>query len=575
MDIQALNKKKTIGFVFLTWAVCCLMTQSLYAQDANVEQLLHRGLTQQKGRPLEETKEIFQKVVTLDPGSDRAWYELAKINFSEKAYDASEEALRMAIKSKPDSTIYWLSLADVYKASEQFKPLSEVYDQLIQLQPKEQNHYLDKAYALYLGKQHQEALKVYDDAARTFGLNASIVAGKNTIFLHNKKPNKAFKATKELLRQEPERAEAYLMLSNLYLTREHPKKALHVLNEIERQFDQDARIPLSKSAALRQQGQWDKSTQELHKVFKNSTLTVNAASRLLLSILSTYPEALRAATAITLAEDLVRTHKDNAQAYAVLGDMLIRADKKQEAATQLEKALKLNNKMPVVWEEYLQLELNLGRIKSLQEKGKEAVALFPSNTLIALFTGFGYMLDNNPQEARPYMESALNSADPNDKELMAQIYSSLGSIYNGLEMHEVSDVAFEESLAIDSNNSTVLNNYAYFLSLRKENLDRALHLSKRANTLSPNNPTFQDTYAWTLFQQQQYEQALQWMEKALDASEQASATMLQHYGDILLMLHRREDAIKNWKLALKMLPENEDKTRNLILKKIKDTSNEN
>ena len=59
--------------------------------------------------------------------------------------------------------------------------------------------------------------------------------------------------------------------------------------------------------------------------------------------------------------------------------------------------------------------------------------------------------------------------------------------------------ASDRSLHYDANNTMVLNNYAYFLSLEERDLERALNMSSRAVALTDNNPTFLDTYAWVLF----------------------------------------------------------------------------
>lgn len=571
MDIQARNKYTLILLFIGIVTVCFCMPGYLYGQTPGSEELFQRGMHEQAGRPIEETKQIFEQVTTLDPNHDRAWYELAKIAYSQKKYDMAERALRNAIKAKPDSTLYWLSLADVYKADEQFGPLAGVFDQLSKLEPDVMDYYLDKAYACYLNKAYGEALKTYEETEQKFGLNAAIITGKNTIFLDTGHPGKAFKETKAFLKQAPDDVEPYLILANLHINKGNPKKALHTLSKVSAR---DPRIHLSRSAALRTLGQWAASTDELHQVFRDTSLSVPTKSSLLLSLLNTYPEDQKAETGVLLGQDLVHAHTDNPKAYAVLGDMLARSDQKQAATEQLSKALTLDNKMMPVWEEYLQLNLNLGNAKLLQQKGQEAAELFPSNALIALFTGYGFMLDNKYQAARPFMERALDHADPRNKALTAQIYSNLGQIYNTLNMHEVSDAAFEESLAIDSNNTVVLNNYAYFLTLRQKDLNKALKMGERANKLSPNNPTFQDTYAWALFHKARYPEALKWMEKAIHGTDQASATMLNHYGDILLKLNRHDEAVKNWKLALKLLSQQEEKTRIQIIKKIHDTIDE-
>src|SRR5690606_33119440 len=110
-------------------------------------------------------------------------------------------------------------------------------------------------------------------------------------------------------------------------------------------------------------------------------------------------------------------------------------------------------------------------------------------------------------------------------------------------------------------NAFALNNYAYFLTLRREHLDKALRMAKKANSLAPDNSTFQDTYAWTLFQNEQYNDALLWIEKAVANKTTASATMLDHYGDILLKVNRPHDAVKKWSLALKLLAKNDNERR--------------
>jgi tetratricopeptide (TPR) repeat protein len=77
-------------------------------------------------------------------------------------------------------------------------------------------------------------------------------------------------------------------------------------------------------------------------------------------------------------------------------------------------------------------------------------------------------------------------------------------------------------------------------------------MAKKANELQPNNASFEDTYAWVLFKMGNYEQALIWIELALTHSETQTATLMEHYGDILYFLTRKEaavQAIEKWKAA--------------------------
>ncbi len=54
--------------------------------------------------------------------------------------------------------------------------------------------------------------------------------------------------------------------------------------------------------------------------------------------------------------------------------------------------------------------------------------------------------------------------------------------------------AYERSLRYWPDNTMVLNNYAYFLSLEERDLERALTMSSRVVALTDNNPTYLDTH---------------------------------------------------------------------------------
>jgi predicted Zn-dependent protease len=96
----------------------------------------------------------------------------------------------------------------------------------------------------------------------------------------------------------------------------------------------------------------------------------------------------------------------------------------------------------------------------------------------------------------------------------------------------------------------VLNNYSYYLSLRRENLDKAKELSARLIKLEPDNPTYLDTHGWVLYVRGEYAAALPLLEKAARLNP-SNATILEHYGDVLYKVGRNEEALKYWQLAKK------------------------
>ena len=117
--------------------------------------------------------------------------------------------------------------------------------------------------------------------------------------------------------------------------------------------------------------------------------------------------------------------------------------------------------------------------------------------------------------------------------------------------YEVAKVDLEKSLEYDPSNVSVLNNYAYFLSLRNTDLIKAESMSKKCNDLQPNSGSYQDTYGWILYQMKKYDDAKVWLTKALENGGKTNSTLLEHYGDILYQLGDVEGAFKYWTDAKK------------------------
>ena len=102
----------------------------------------------------------------------------------------------------------------------------------------------------------------------------------------------------------------------------------------------------------------------------------------------------------------------------------------------------------------------------------------------------------------------------------------------------------------------VLNNYAYFLSLDKKDLERAEEMSAKSLKLEPDNPTYLDTYAWILFQQKRYAEAQVYIDSVLvllgDSLTADDANLLEHAGDIYYKAGNKSRALDLWKQALEL-----------------------
>ena len=106
-----------------------------------------------------------------------------------------------------------------------------------------------------------------------------------------------------------------------------------------------------------------------------------------------------------------------------------------------------------------------------------------------------------------------------------------------------------EIIKKDINDAYSLNYLSYNLSLKKQNLDLALSLIKKALAIEPNNAFFLDTIGWVEYQITNYESAVFYLEKAVTLKPNSSE-IINHLGDCYLMLGRVNEAKYEWKKAL-------------------------
>jgi len=99
---------------------------------------------------------------------------------------------------------------------------------------------------------------------------------------------------------------------------------------------------------------------------------------------------------------------------------------------------------------------------------------------------------------------------------------------------------YEKALKINPDEATVLNNYAYFLSLERRNMNKAAKMSKRSVELDPENVSFLDTYGYILYLQKRYAEAKTYFKKAIIRGGKEDEAVLRHYTLVLEKLGEKE-----------------------------------
>lgn len=475
-------------------------------------------------------------------------YKAAQAAYENKDLESALQSIKLAIDENRDDPRFWNLFLDISREMGDPQAVSEALEELIRLDPDDRQLYLDRAYMLtYLG-QIDQALDFYDQITARFGLIEQVATAKANIYQAQDNGTAAIEQLESFLAEnDPETPITYVMLAELYTNNNEGNKALTLLEKADRIFPDQPLVLLGKADAHRLLGNSKEAFDYLKNAFESDKFDMDTKAGIIYNSMA--HGVLEESNLKFLADQYVALYPQQAKAHAVRGDVYAQLNELDEATSSYKKALEIDRNVPPIWLQLLQISLYYGDVKDAQLIGAEAASLFPRETEILFYTGNAFLMDNLNVEARRYLEMALNSADPRNEPLLSQIYGVLGGIYNSLEMFAESDVAYSEALEIDSMNVFVLNNYAYYLSLRNEKLDKAEAMSLKSIELQPNEATYEDTYAWILFKLERYDEALVWIKNAISNTELPSATLLDHFGDILFMNGEEKEALKQWKKA--------------------------
>jgi len=492
---------------------------------------------------IEKLDDIIEKY----PDAAEVYYAKALLFGQARNFDMAIPLAEKTVEIEPENMLYTNYLVELHKSKGDLEAAIPVVERAIEALPNNASLYREKMLLLHASKKSEEALQVYDETVMKFGESDTLDVMKAEMLVDLDKKEEAEKILLPRAQDNSELRQVYSTLGYIYMDRNATKKATQILEKgLENTNDHLLYLDLADVYTV---GKRNKQAFEaLRKAFESADVSYMDKHRVMFTLFSGKSE-IPLEQIQELANILVLKHPRIADSHVAKGDVLWRRGNLQEARSLFLTAVGINRAHIDAWRMLMNVEMALNEIDQAIAHGLEALEANPNNPMLLYFTGLAYMVKDDGERARTMMEAALDNSGEENTYLQSLIYAGLGDLYHKLKMADVSDVAYEEAIKLDSTNATAMNNYAYYLAERKEKLDLAEKLSRQSNELEPGSSTFQDTYAWVLFKQENYKEALKWMEKAIRGSS-PSAVLYEHYGDILFKSGNNKEALRQWEKAL-------------------------
>lgn len=519
-------------------------------QRYNEADLFARGLIEKELGNLREALELFEKALEIIPNDATAHYEAARILAALGRTDESLTEIRIATKLNPESIWFKAYFAKVSRINENYDDYVNAYEELVAANPFDLNFLYELAFAYQFTGDYKSAITAYDKIENIIGINERIITQKTEFYTKIGNPSKSIAEYEKLIATNPDDPRYYALMAEYCSKNNLDDKAIWAYAKIIEIDPDDPYVHISLADYYDKKGEKDKSYNELKQGLSNPVLDLKTKINLLVGYYRGELSSEQKKQALDLSEILREVHNGDPIANTFYASMLYENGKFEQARPLLMDIVKSGKVNYTIWEQLLFCDLYLDDYNSLVTDSEDCIDYFPNYPLPYFFAGVGNFQIKDFVKAKAYFESGKEFV-VNNNALLEQFYSSLGDTYNELENYDASYSAYDKVLKLNPLNSIVLNNYAYYLSLRNEDLDKAKQMARKSIEIDPYNSNNLDTYAWVLYKLEDYTGALEWIEKAYNNSGSSSGVILEHYGDILFKLSKKNEALKYWELARK------------------------
>ncbi|HEY6307569.1 MAG TPA: tetratricopeptide repeat protein [Candidatus Angelobacter sp.] len=463
----------------------------------------------------------FKTALQIDPGSEEAVTQLARLYDEEGDSKKAIETLNSVPESGRTSKIY-AALGATYEQQKDYKSAIAAFQ-----------------HALVLDKDNLEAMR---------GL-AQNLANDNQI-------EAALSAYRTLQDADSQDAQASMEVGKLYRHLGKYDLAMENLKKAEALAPDQPEVAYEEAIVLEAQGKYDEAGVLYQKLVTRSASPDgnytagerNNRALFLERLGSVYRETGKPMLAVETFRKIVDLGgEEAARGYNEIIDLYREQKQWPEATRTAQEAVQ---KLP----DDKGLKLALAQQLADDGKADEGIQLAKS-----VFKGDSSDRDSYAALSQIYgrlkrwkeAEESLNEAEklatrPEEKSYVEYFR---GILYDREKKYEQAEQAFRQVLQQDPNNSSTLNNLGYMLVEHNMHLEEALTMIKRAVEFEPQNGAYLDSLGWAYFKLGKYEEAEENLRKASDKTPN-DATVQDHLGELYAKTGRLKLAATHWERAL-------------------------
>ena len=490
----------------------------------------------------------FEQALRFMPDDAASMYELSEQYSNAGRIEEAFNMIQKAAKIEPENKWYQMRLGLFYRNLEQYNDFIKLYEKLTQKYPEDPDMLSELIDAYLVTENYSKALEKMDLLEQQVGENEFITEQRLQVFKRQGNTKKVVSELEKLIEQNPDNIRYYGLLASFYAENGKIKEAIKTYEKIEEINPEHPYINVSLLELYDMTGDKDKAFDELLAAIRNKNLDITTKANTYDYWMNKNQGASNIdEQARQCGEAFVETHPDNKLGYLILGSCYFIEENAVKSKELYQKVLAIDSTDFFGWQNLIVSESRLNENEAVRDHAVAALKYYPMQPVFYWYAGVANAVMENNVDAISYLEKGRRYTS--DKMQMSEFDAFLGDIYHQQGDEDKAFDAYDRTLRNNPDNALVLNNYAYYLSLRGERLEEALEMAIHANELVPDNVYYTDTYAWVLYKLGRYKEAEKIMKKCLGLEKNPSGANLEHYGDILLKLGKESEAMEYWKKA--------------------------
>jgi len=506
--------------------------------------------------------DLFRHCLDINPEAPEALYNIGLLHLYLRDDSLGTAYIRQACERDANNPYYLESLAALYLNKRDAESAIPVLEKMATLQRGRSDIYLQLVQLYKTTGQTDKAISALSRIELLDGPSPQLSVEKFRLYKEKGELDSAFVQLQALCEESPHDMNLRVVVGSQYMEAGDTIKALEIYDEVRRQEPTNTNLQLATMDYLQDIKQYDAYNRMRDSLLFHDDSPSQLRVLMLRSYIadvqrdSTYAPRLEAAFDTLLA----RPQQDAEVLIMKAAYQVYSKQPREELVGTMRQVLEVDPGNETALRELLQYYAEQNDDKGVEDISRRGLNYHPEEIAYAYYLGMALAEQKKLTDAADVLQQGLRARTEFVSErLVSNVFGVLGDIYYQQQRETEAFAAYDSALVYMEDNIMCLNNYAYYLSLKGEQLDRAEEMSYRTIRQEPENITYLDTYAWILFKKGDFAHARTYMDKVVNpgrtdeellADERLMGNLIEHAGDIYAHNDEPETALRLWKLAL-------------------------